>query len=186
MALSGTPTACGRCPPGDYDKRLPNLRSLPATVDRKRRSRRHAQRAPAQESWRRCPTRVVGCSGSFRHVRPTRCRLRPSRSMKVFSSNSTEQRSIGTRPSLVTNFATHRVRDSSARSDWTRRAWSSSSNTLPSGPDLDLRSKPSGGAGTEGCQEVVVPPPHCATTPVLTAGSVAPERDRFRRQRPRV
>jgi len=122
----------------------------------------------------------------IRHVHPTRYRLRPSRSMKVFSSNSTEQRSIGTRPSLVTNFATHRVRDSSARSDWTRRAWSSSSNTLPSGPDLDLRSKPSGGAGTEGCQEVVVPPPHCATTPVLTAGSVAPERDRFRRQRPRV
>jgi len=122
----------------------------------------------------------------IRHVRPTRCRLRPSRSMKVFSSDFMEPRIFGTRLSLVTNFATHRVRDSSARSDWTRRAASSSSNTSPSGPDVDLRSEQSGGAYTEGRQEVVVPPPHSATTRVLAAGRVAPEHGPFRRQRPRV
>ena len=75
--------------------------------------------------------REAGRSLPFmQHVRPTRCRLRPCRSMKVSSSDSTERRSFGTfmRPSLATNLAAQRARDTSARPDWTRMAASSSSN----------------------------------------------------------
>jgi hypothetical protein len=61
-------------------------------------------------------------------------------------------------PSLATNLAAQRARDTSAPLDWTRTAGSSSSSN-PSIPRADpgLRPERSGAAGTDGGQEVLVP-----------------------------
>ena len=106
------------------------IRVAPSAVDRRDRPRRHARRAPVQESGQRHQQRRVGRSCSFRTSAPTRYRLRPCRSMKVSSSDSTERRSFDTfmLPSLATNLAVQRARDTSARPDWTRTAASSSSS----------------------------------------------------------
>ncbi len=127
---------------------------------RRDRSRRDARRAPVPESRQRCHTTNGRSLLVIRHVRPTRCRLLPCRSMKVSLSDSTERRSFGTfmGPSLATNLAAQRAPDTSAPPDWTRTAGSSSSSN-PSIPRADpgLRPERSGAAGTDRGQEVLVP-----------------------------
>jgi len=107
-----------------YPCRFQRGRSKRSITDRTRGERRF--RSPGSATKRRMVGRSCSCSTSA----PPTCRLRPCRSMKVSSSDSTERRSFGTctRPSLPTNLAAHRAHDTSARPDWTLTVASSSSS----------------------------------------------------------
>ena len=99
---------------------------------------------------------LVGRSRSCRTSAPTRCRLRPCRSMKVSSSDSTERRSFGTfmrrrwLPTWQPRQPAIRAHDSTGPG-WPRHL---PATTLPSGADSDLRPEQSGDAGADGGQEV--------------------------------
>jgi hypothetical protein len=113
---------------------------------------------------------MIGRSRSFSTSAPTRCRLRPCRSMKVSSSDATERRSFGTftRQSLPTDLSAQRSRETSARWTGPGRPRHLPATTPPSGADPDLRLEQSGGPGTDGGQAVLVPPPRTPTTPEAT------------------
>jgi hypothetical protein len=108
-----------------YPCRFQPGRSKRSITDRARGERRF--RSPGSAPKQRMVGRSCPCSASA----PPTCKLRPCRSMKVSSSDSTERRSCGTcmRPSLPTSLAAPRAHDTSAQPDWTlTAALSSSSN----------------------------------------------------------
>ena len=168
MPCERTPTDGKRCPPGDDDNSLPN--PCPSQRGKSKRSISDGTRGERQF---RSPggaikRRRVRRFRSFSTSAPTRCRLRPCRSMKVSSSDATERRSFGTfmRPSLATNLAAQREPAIRAHDPiGPGRPRYLPATTPPAGTDSDLGPEQSGGAGTDGGQEAVVPPPRTPTTP---------------------
>ena len=156
MPCERTPTDGKRCPPGDDDNSLPN--PCPSQRGKSKRSISDGTRGERQF---RSPggaikRRRVRRLRSFSTSAPTRCRLRPCRSMKVSSSRWL--------PTWQPREPAIRAHDPIGPG----RPRYLPATTPPAGTDPDLGPEQSGGAGTDGGQEAVVPPPRTPDNPCAT------------------